>query len=431
MTGQVVQFVRALRQAGVRVSLAETLDACEALGHVDIRDRGEFRIAMEAVLLKDPRDRDTFHRLFDAYFGWHGLPRKRREPHRATHRNEGTAGRASGRAGEAESGRVGERESGRPNEQTPAKEQPAPEDRPLSHSPTLPFSHSPIPPLSHSLSLPLPLAALAGDLQEGMAEARRDAGRLATQQRAELLGLDLQRRLSPDDSRRVAAEVEKLARKLVSRESRRLRRARRGRLDLKATLARGVRTGGIPFHLVRRRHAIARQKLLVLCDVSGSVWNVAAFLLRLVHLLQNQFSRTHSLVFVDRPVDVTGLFQRYPFEDALARLRDHTDLNLNAYSDFGNVFFEVLDDHLPLLDRDTVLLVLGDARTNQFDPMPWALEEVRRRVRRIVWLNPEPPARWNTHDSALARYAPFCDALIPCGNLDQLAAAAHCLLRAA
>ena len=76
-----------------------------------------------------------------------------------------------------------------------------------------------------------------------------------------------------------------------------------------------------------------------------------------------------------------------------------------------------------------MVLILGDARTNEYDPMEWALEEVRRRVRRVVWLNPEPPARWNTHDSAISRYAPFCDDLLPCGTLAQLAEAASRLLR--
>lgn len=420
MTGQVAEFVRALRQAGVRVSLAETLDACECLRHVGVEDRATMRLALHAALVKDPRDDDAFDLLFDRYFRWHRPPRKRREPHKLTHRNEGTApsreGQGAGRRPQESPARPPAPEAPTPHPPRPPA-QPAPSDRPADQ-PDQP------PTRDHRR-----LLAAAELLKEGMAEARREAERLARQQRQDLWQRDLQKRLSPPEAREVAAEVEKLARKLVSRESLRLRRARRGKVDLKATLARSIRTGGIPFRIVRRRRAVARNKLLVLCDVSGSVWNVAGFLLRLVHLMQNLFSRTRSLVFVDRPVDVTALFQRCPIEEALRRLREHPDLNLNAYSDFGNTFYELLDDFGALIDRDTVVLVLGDARTNQFDPMAWALEDVRRRARRVVWLNPEPPRQWNTHDSALAAYAPFCDAVLPCGTLEQLARAAGELLR--
>ena len=61
--------------------------------------------------------------------------------------------------------------------------------------------------------------------------------------------------------------------------------------------------------------------------------------------------------------------------------------------------------------------MLGDARTNQFDPMEWALADLRQRIRRVVWLNPEPPERWNTGDSVIRAYAPFCDAVLPCATL--------------
>ena len=71
MTSQVVTFVRALRQAGVRVSLAEALDACAALEHIDCTARDQLRLALQAALVKDPRDRPTFARLFEQHFRWH------------------------------------------------------------------------------------------------------------------------------------------------------------------------------------------------------------------------------------------------------------------------------------------------------------------------------------------------------------------------
>ncbi|HEX2998762.1 MAG TPA: VWA domain-containing protein, partial [Armatimonadota bacterium] len=273
-------------------------------------------------------------------------------------------------------------------------------------------------------------AALLAELRAEQERARRTVADHCRQQADAIRQRELRRRLTAEESREATAAIEKLARKLVSRQSLRQRHAWRGSVDLKQTLARSVRSGGVPFQLYHRRRSRTRHKLLVLCDVSGSVRHAAALLLHLVYHLQNLFAHTHSLVFVDRPVDVTDLFQRFPCAEALQRMSACEDLNQNAYSDYGNTFYELLDDYPRLLDRDTVLLILGDARTNQFDPMPWAFAEIRRRTRRILWLNPEPPGRWNTQDSAIAVYTDACDALFPCNNLAELEHAAQALAAA-
>jgi uncharacterized protein with von Willebrand factor type A (vWA) domain len=49
-----------------------------------------------------------------------------------------------------------------------------------------------------------------------------------------------------------------------------------------------------------------------------------------------------------------------------------------------------------------------------------ALRALRDRVQRLVWLVPEPRARWDTGDSVLGLYAPFCDAVVECVNLTEL-----------
>src|SRR5207302_1764747 len=76
-----------------------------------------------------------------------------------------------------------------------------------------------------------------------------------------------------------------------------------------------------------------------------------------------------------------------------------------------------------LLGRSTLLLVLGDARNNRRPPRADLLRAVHDRVARLVWLVPEPRARWDTGDSVLSRYAPVCDAVLECVDLAALAAA--------
>src|SRR6185436_10475377 len=106
------------------------------------------------------------------------------------------------------------------------------------------------------------------------------------------------------------------------------------------------------------------------------------------------------------------------FADLLEGL---TVLNLEAPSDYGTAFHALGASWLRPRGRDTVLVVLGDGRTNRFDPLPWALDDLARGCRGVIWLVPEPRARWGTSDSALPRYLPSVDLVVEATDLDGLA----------
>src|SRR5262249_57787121 len=122
----------------------------------------------------------------------------------------------------------------------------------------------------------------------------------------------------------------------------------------------------VPFTCAYRRRKVNKLRLIVLCDVSGSVWQVSTFLLKLVHTLQAAFASVRSLVFVNAVVEVTELFRRMRFPDDLKSLRHYPQLNLFGLSDFGRVFYQFSQDFLQELRRDTVLLILLYSLTNPF-----------------------------------------------------------------
>ena len=103
-------------------------------------------------------------------------------------------------------------------------------------------------------------------------------------------------------------------------------------------------------------------------------------------------------------------------------------LDLHARSDLGRVLVELAGRERMPLGRSTELLVLGDARNNRLPPRADVLRALRDRVQRLVWLVPEPRARWNTGDSVLGLYAPSCDAVVECMNLAELVRALRRLL---
>jgi hypothetical protein len=240
----------------------------------------------------------------------------------------------------------------------------------------------------------------------------------------------LDRDFPPDQLADMYREVERLTARLLTRRARRYRRARQGRFDLRRTVVHGLRSGSeVPFSLAYRRRHISKLRLIVLCDVSGSVWQVSTFLLKLVHTLQAEFTSVRSLLFVSSMVEVTPLFRRMRFPQDLPILRQYPNLNLFGYSDFGRAFYQFYQDYLGDLNRDTVMLILGDARNNAFDPQAWTLEEMRQRCRRMIWLNPEPRQEWNKDDSIIDAYAPSCDYVLECWTLEHLVRAADLLLQ--
>ena len=91
-----------------------------------------------------------------------------------------------------------------------------------------------------------------------------------------------------------------------------------------------------------------------------------------------------------------------------------------AHSNFGCAFRNFVADHIGAVNKRTTVIVLGDARNNYNLPHDWCLREIRQRASRIIWLNPESRNTWGFGDSEMERYAPHCDLVEECRNLNQL-----------
>jgi uncharacterized protein with von Willebrand factor type A (vWA) domain len=200
-------------------------------------------------------------------------------------------------------------------------------------------------------------------------------------------------------------------------------------------MRRNVGHEGIPFQLVRHRPRRKEPHLLLLVDVSHSVARAAASFLALATNLNRSFRRVTVYAFVDRAVDISSALPALAHLDGRVPLLDRVvetfpDINPYALSDYGRAFHQVLEREKWRVRRDTVCLVLGDARTNRFDPAAWTLEELGERMRRVIWLVPEPIPEWDTGDSVVAAYAPHVDLLAEAADLAGLRAALERTLRA-
>ncbi|EKX64140.1 VWA domain-containing protein [Streptomyces ipomoeae] len=216
--------------------------------------------------------------------------------------------------------------------------------------------------------------------------------------------------------------VQPLARKLATRLAARRRRAARGQIDIRRTLRRSLSTGGVPLRPAYRRHRPARPEIVLLCDVSGSVAGFANFTMLLVQAMRDQFSKVRVYAFVNRVDEVTHLVTTGEADPAGLGRRIAEEATISGWhgsSDYGAALGEFAERHLDAVGPRTSVIVLGDARTNGFDPNAPALRRVAARARRVHWLNPESPAQWGTGDSAAHVYAEIVD-MHACRNARRL-----------
>ena len=232
-------------------------------------------------------------------------------------------------------------------------------------------------------------------------------------------------RIDRRDFERMRQLVQRLARRLAARHARRLRRQRRGRLDLRRTLARNAPYGGVPFETCWRRRRIDKPRLIVVCDVSRSVQAHARFLLLLVYGLRELLPDLRSFAFTDHLVDISARFDADPPQLAIEGVLDQVG---GSGTNYGSMLRDFAVRELPGVDRRSAVIFLGDARNNRAAPETAVLRSLRQRARRVVWLNPEPRSHWGLGDSEMLRYASCCDAVHECGTLGQLARAVDQLL---
>ncbi len=97
-------------------------------------------------------------------------------------------------------------------------------------------------------------------------------------------------------------------------------------------------------------------------------------------------------------------------------------------TDLGNSLDDFHREHLDASTSARPGSLVGDGRNNYNDPRLDLFNQVARRSRRTIWLNPEAPALWGTGDSDMLKYAPGCDVVLHASTLAELTEAIDRLL---
>ncbi|HVO31862.1 MAG TPA: VWA domain-containing protein, partial [bacterium] len=129
----------------------------------------------------------------------------------------------------------------------------------------------------------------------------------------------------------------------------------------------------------------------------------------------------------DKVDEVTGFFRERKIGRAVARALAEANVDPGARTDYGASFRDFDRRFGRVLNRRTTLVILGDARSNYTDPGYEILRSWKRKVKRIVFLNPEAPIFWGSGDSVMPRYRALCDVVAECRTPKHLLAVVEAL----
>ena len=447
MDGPLLDFFRAARSAGLRISPAESIDATRAAQVVGFADRDRLRDTLSIVMAKTVDEKREFAAVFDLFFkrgDFAAAPPGDAAP------GEAPAGDSQGGEGQGGEGHGGEGQGGEgqgagggsdlarmllegDQAAIAAAVERAGQAAGLSNIALFTqvnlFTRRILDRMGLA-GLEREIAASGNDrLRQGRDRLRDQVKEFVEQNlalfargeteafRARML---TQTRLSAIDRRdhdRMRLLVRAMARRLATQYGRNRKRDRRGVLDVRRTLRRNMGWDGIPFHTIWKQERIQKPRLVVLCDVSGSVAAIAQFLLLFLYSLNEALSGLRAFAFSGNLVDVSEILERNPIETAIPEVMARAGF---GSSNYGMALEDFEREHLALLDSQTTVIVLGDGRGNRTDPRVDILTRMADRSKQIVWLNPEYRTLWGTGDSDMLRYAPHCRVTAVCNTLQHL-----------
>ena len=479
MDRTLTHFIAALRNAEVRVSPAETLDAMNAVELVGYRDRAFLKDSLALVLPKTADEKDTYDTTFDQFFSFEDVAgrtgAREREGDADDADNEG--GGQGQVQGEGLGGGKGSGGKARKSKFAGVEEE---EEEDLGSGamaePRSALGRLLMQDSNVELTVRMAEAAKEADLTEiqvftqkglytrkimdamGLADLVAEIGELRVSPHIpeRRLGQELKHRrdwlreqvrdyverqflLHADATgRRLREEllqkvklsnvehrnfrliqeiVIRMAKRLVALHSRRRKVFKRGQLHVSRTLRHNMSYDGAIFDLRWKSVKVDRPKVFAICDVSGSVSAYARFMLMFLYSLEEVMPKVRSFAFSSDLAEVTELFERNKIEDAIAKtLRDYS----GGSTDYGQAFSDFRKVCMDEVDNRTTIIILGDARNNYGDPRTDILKEMYDRSKRVIWLNPESRNTWNVGDAEMRKYTAYVHQAEECNSLMHL-----------
>ncbi len=372
-SARIVGFAAHLRDNGLRLGVAEADQMMTALNAVNASNADDAALALKTICTGCKEDFDRFDALFDSYWRDAGRVKHKSIPKPQTKSNDESI--HSSRDGQGED---------------------------------------------------MGSSGQASAPEGGDGECESDGeGRLMATQVKNLMQTDLRELVRPED----IAEAEKVARRMGAamrnRRSRRRIAARRGQgLHFRKTIRRSLGTGGEPLALIRKKRPDRPQKIVSLCDVSGSMTLYAQVYLAFVAGLIRADDTSDAYLFHTRLVRITEALREKDALRAIGRLSLLAD-GFGGGSDIGPSLQKFADTYARrFVDGRTTVLILSDGYdTAPAEVLSNALAKLRKRGCKIIWLN--PMKSWRDYApiaAGMAAAMPHLDRFVAAATLQDIAA---------
>jgi hypothetical protein len=223
-----------------------------------------------------------------------------------------------------------------------------------------------------------------------------------------------------EQARKVIHEIVNI---IANRRSRRRVPDKRGsELDFRRTWRRNALYGSDGVELMMKRRRIKKTKLMLLCDVSGSMDCYSKFLIRFIYALKREIKDVEVGVFSTRMTPISLLLKSKGIEESLREVAD-TVHDWAGGTDIGGCLRE-FNDHFArdMLHSRTVMIIVSDG-WDRGDPelMRKEMTRLRKRVHKLMWLNPllGTPG-YQPLCLGMKTALPYLDYFLPAHNLESL-----------
>jgi uncharacterized protein len=362
-----VQFCRSLREHGITVTPSEAVAAVRTLGVIDLADRQESFLSLRSVLTSRVEDFPVFAQLFEHFW--------------------------SGTLHADLSRKIAERDS-----LAEVNRRVRPRSRELEKKGLRFFLDNWATPAKDSEQIKI------RSMSSIESNARKDFS---------LFG--------GDELQEIARLAKRIARKLARKPSRRWKPVRRGsRVNLRGSFRSSLRTGGELVELSFRQRKQNKTKLVVICDVSGSMDVYSRLFLQFIYALQNSLARVETFAFSTSLERITGHLKNKSYERALESLSDTRGWSGGTL--IGSSLAAFNSEWPKLVDKRTIIIILSDGwDTGEPEALAAELASLKRRAGLLIWLNPllgsptyEPLTR------GIQAALPHIDVFAPMHNLQSL-----------
>ena len=330
-------FARALKQLGVKVSLSQVIDASRSADLVDIAEKGDFRAVLRSNLILQKEDFPTFDMLFDSFWREQSYERVPME----TMDIQGTPTDSHSQEGGDEEGGL--------------------ED-----------------------------AAVESIPKENVPLENLDEFSVPTYSPQELMNRKDFSEMGVEESRAIARAILLIATKIATQISRRKKIGRKGStVDPRWTMRRSMKYGGEIIDLVRRKKRIKKTRVVLLCDVSGSMDCYSRFLIQFMYGLQNELWGVETFVFSTSLSRITHLIRTKDIANALEKISGSI-LGWSGGTNIGRSLHTFNRNFAPsIVTHRTVVVIISDGwDRGDVSLLEREMQDIKRRCKKIIWLNP-------------------------------------------